>query len=161
MKAKHIKLYMFSFQTILLSAINYISPPIYKSLCLSHCKNCVDKICVNKKQPYSELDKLSIQINDRLLVQNEDLVEILEGKTSTDIGKHVPIKRGIKFCFMWLSTSRICRGRILHAFIICDQGRGHREKSETIVTLYNNVTFQYSLSGVSRRITKQQNHTTY
>ena len=45
----HIKLYMFSFQTILFSAINYISPPIYKSLCLPHCKNCVDKICVDIK----------------------------------------------------------------------------------------------------------------
>ena len=41
----------------------------------------------------------------------EVLVEILEGKTSTDVGKHIPSKRGIKFCFMWLSTSRICRGR--------------------------------------------------
>ena len=29
----------------------------------------------------------------------EDLVEILEGKTSTGVGKYVPIKRGIKFCF--------------------------------------------------------------
>ena len=37
------KLYMFSFQTDLLSALNYISPLIYKSLCLLHCKNCLDK----------------------------------------------------------------------------------------------------------------------
>ena len=61
----------------------------------------------------------------------EDLVKILEWKTSTDVGKHVPIKPGIN-CFMWLSTSRICRGRFLHMFIICDQDTGHREKSETI-----------------------------
>ena len=47
----HIKLYMFSFQIDLLSAINYISPPIYKSLCLLHCKNCVDIICVNINRP--------------------------------------------------------------------------------------------------------------
>ena len=64
----------------------------------------------------------------------KDLVEILDGKTSTDAGKYFPIKRGIKFCFMWLSTSRICMGRffILHTFIICDQHRDHQEKSETI-----------------------------
>ena len=70
----------------------------------------------------------------------EDLVEILEGKTSTDVGKHVPIKRGIKFCFMWLSTSRICRGLFLHMFIICDQDRDHRE---TIDQQGNNSIFTF------------------
>ena len=29
----------------------------------------------------------------------DDLVGILEGKTSTDVGKHVPVKRGIKILF--------------------------------------------------------------
>ena len=62
----------------------------------------------------------------------EDLGDILEGKTSIDVGKHGPIKRGINFCFMWLSIPRICRERFSHMFIICDQDRGHREKSETI-----------------------------
>ena len=52
----HIKLYMFSFQTDLLSAMNYISSPIYNSLCLLHCKSCVDKICVNIKRAHSELE---------------------------------------------------------------------------------------------------------
>ena len=40
------------------------------------------------------------------------------------VGKHVPIKRGITFCFMWMSTSRICRGCFLHMVIICDQDKG-------------------------------------
>ena len=42
--------------------------------------------------------------------------------------------------------------------VICGRQRGHQEQSENID---ENVTFQYSLSGASRRITKQQTHTKY
>ena len=65
----------------------------------------------------------------------EDLVEILEGKISTDVGKHVPIKRGIKFCFMFYVAVYIeaMQGTFffffLHMFSICGQDR---EKSEII-----------------------------
>ena len=53
----YVKSYMLSFQSDLLTAINNVSSPIYKSFCLLHCKNCFDKMCVNIKQAYSELDK--------------------------------------------------------------------------------------------------------
>ena len=89
----------------------------------------------------------------------EDLVEILEGKISTDVRKHVPIKHGIKFCFMWRSTSRICRGTFFFTHVQYNVVKiGVTGKNRKV--LINKVTFQYLLSGVSRRITKQQNDTT-
>lgn len=83
----------------------------------------------------------------------KDLVKILKGKISTNVGKHVPIERGIKFCFMLLSTSMICRGRFFFTHVPYNVVKiGVIGKNRKL--LINKVIFQYILSDVVRRMTK-------